>query len=299
MGDVMSENPPEGEAARDGDAGREGDVIGRAEAEARLALLGREPDAALDLAEAALLLAALDRPRVGLERYRAHLGELARLVGEPPAPTLEARAQALNRAIRERLGYDGDSQTYDDPQNANLLRVIDRRRGIPVTLAILYLHGARAQGWEAHALRFPGHVLIRLDAGPRRLILDPFNAGQVLDAAGLRALVKSIGGGEAELTPEHTLPLTNREVLLRLQNNIKLRRIQANRLEEGLATLESMLLLAPADWSLWAEAAALHQRLENLGAAALALGQVIALAPSPALREEAERQRSLLRQRLN
>ena len=277
----------------------ESGILGRAEVEAELARLGQRPDEALDLAGTALLLAALDRPRVGLERYRAHLAELAQLVGEPPAPTLEARAGALNAAIRERLGYEGDSQTYDDPQNANLMRVIDRRRGIPVALAILYLHGARAQGWEAQALRFPGHVLIRLDAGPRRLILDPFNGGQVLDAAGLRALVKAIGGAEAELTPEHTLPLSNREVLLRLQNNIKLRRIQANQLDAGLATLDSMLLLAPGDWSLWAEAAELHLRLENLAAAALALGQVIALAPSPRLREEAERQRALLQRRLN
>lgn len=276
-----------------------GAILGRAEVEALLARLGRQPDAMLDLAETALLLAALDRPRVGLERYRAHLAELAALVGQPPAPTLEARAAALNGAIRGQLGYAGDSQTYDDPQNANLMRVIDRRRGLPVALAILYLHGARAQGWEAHALRFPGHVLLRLDAGPRRLILDPFNEGAVLDAAGLRALAKSIGGGEAELTPEHTLPLSNREVLLRLQNNIKLRRLQNSQLEPALAALESMLLLAPGDWSLWAEAAELHQRLENLGAAALSLAQVIELADDPRVRAEAERQRALLLRRVN
>ncbi len=274
-------------------------IVGRQEIEALLAAAGQQPDARLDLAETALLLAALDRPRVGLERYRAHLAELAALVGEGAGATLEARAVALNEAIRGRLRYEGDSQTYDDTQNANLMRVIDRRRGIPVTLAILYLHGARAQGWEAEALRFPGHVLVRLAQGPRRLILDPFNGGGVLDAAGLRALAKAITGDAAELTPDHTLPLSNREVLLRLQNNIKLRRLQSNQLEPGLATLVSMLLLAPGDWSLWAEAAALHQRLENLGAAVVALGQVIALAPDPRLRAEAERQRSLLLRQVN
>lgn len=276
-----------------------GAILGRAEVEALLAVLGSQPDEMLDLGETALLLAALDRPRVGLERYRAHLTELSDLVADSAGPTLASRALALNEAIRGRLGYDGDSQTYDDTQNANLMRVIDRRRGIPVALAILYLHGARVQGWQAEALRFPGHVLVRLAQGPQRLILDPFNGGAVLDAAGLRRLAKAIGGESAELTAEHTEAMTNREVLLRLQNNIKLRRVQVGHLQPGLAALESMLLLSPGDWSLWAEAAELHLRLENLAAAAMALGQVIELASDPRVRAEAERQRALLRRRAN
>lgn len=274
-------------------------AAGRAEIEAALAQLGRQPDADLDLAEGALLLAALDRPRVGLERYRAHLAELAGQVAARPAERVAEAVAVLNAVIRGELGYDGDSLTYDDPQNANLMRVIDRRKGLPVALAILYLHAARARGWPAQALRFPGHVLVRLELAGERAILDPFNEGRLLEAAGLRALAKAVGGASTELTPEHTAPLSNREVLLRLQNNIKLRRLQNGQMEAGLATLETMLLLAPGEWRLWAEAAELHGRLDNLRAAELALANVIELAEEPQVRALAERQLRSLKNRIN
>lgn len=266
---------------------------------ARLAALGASGDLT-DLGEAALLLAALDRPRVGLDRYRAHLAETAALLADlGPLDAPEERAAALEEVLRHALGYQGDSQSYDDLQNANLMRVIDRRRGLPVALAILYLQAARSQGWPAAALRFPGHVLIRLEGAAGRLVLDPFNGGGPLGAARLRALAKALGGPAAELTPAHSEAMSDREVLLRLQNNIKQRRLGAGDSAGGLAALESMLLLAPAEPGLWAEAAALHARLENLTAAAAALARVAHLAESPQQRAEAERQRRLLLARLN
>lgn len=274
-------------------------AAGRAEIEAALALLGRQADEMLDLAEGALLLAALDRPRVGLDRYREHLADLAAQVGARPAQRVDEAVAALNAVIRGELGYDGDSLTYDDPQNANLMRVIDRRKGLPVALAILYLHAARASGWPAQALRFPGHVLVRLELAGERAILDPFNEGRLLEAAGLRALAKAVGGAGAELTPDYTEPLSNHEVLLRLQNNIKLRRLQNGQVEAGLATLESMLLLAPGEWRLWGEAAELHTRLDNLRAAQIALANVIELAADPQVRAAAERQLRSLKNRIN
>ena len=94
---------------------------------------------------------------------------------------LAGRARALNEIILLKYGYCGDELTYDDLQNANLMRVIDRRKGLPVVLGILFIDAARAQGWEAAGLAFPGHFLIRLAERAERLILDPFHGG-----AGLR-----------------------------------------------------------------------------------------------------------------
>ena len=145
---------------------------GRDEIETALRRLGSQPDEAVDVAEAALLMAALDRPRVPLERYRHHLSLLTRdtadLAQGAGEATLDGRIAALNAVIRERYGYSGDALTYDDPQNANLMRVIDRRKGLPVALGILYLHAARAQGWPAEGLNFPGHFLLRLGCGSAR-----------------------------------------------------------------------------------------------------------------------------------
>jgi regulator of sirC expression with transglutaminase-like and TPR domain len=274
-------------------------AAGRQEIEAKLTAIGRGATAGVDLGEAALLLAALDRPRVKLDRYRAHLVETGQAVGALGALGLDEAAVALAEVLAGKLGYRGDEQTYDDLQNANLMRVIDRRRGLPVALAILYLDAARRQGWSASALRFPGHVLIRLEVAGRRTILDPYHAGIRLEPAELRQLAKAIGGEAAELTPDHTLPLTDLEVLLRLQNNIKVRRLQQRQTEGGLAALETMLLLQPGDWSLWLEAAELHQQLENLGAAAVALGHAVDLAPSATQRADVERRLASLRRRLN
>ena len=207
----------------------------KAEAEAILTRTAGQADAEIDLAEAALALAALDRPQVPLARYRAHLAELAGDVGN------EARARehgvdqaaALARVLFERYGYEGDRLTYDDLQNANLMRVIDRRKGLPVALGILMIHAARAQGWDMVGLAFPAHFLVRLESGGGRLILDPFAGGRVLGPAELRELLKEVAGEGAELKPSHYEPVGNRAVLLRLQNNLKTRLIQEQKLEAG------------------------------------------------------------------
>src|SRR3546814_19245031 len=86
------------------------------------------------------------------------------------------------------------------------MRVIDRRKGLPVALGILYMHAARAQGWPAVGLNFPGHFLLRLERHGERAILDPFNEGRVHGATELLDLLKAMQGQDAELGPEHYQP---------------------------------------------------------------------------------------------
>jgi len=277
---------------------------GREDIKARLREIGAAPEAAIDIAEAALLLAALDRPRVPLERYRQHLEELARETAREadhkgPAAPLAKRLEALNTVMTERYGYHGDNLTYDDLQNANLMRVIDRRRGLPVAVSILYIHAARAQAWQIEGLNFPGHFLLRMETAGERCIFDPFNAGKILRTPELRQLIKSLGGEEAELRPAFTVPIGPRDILLRLQNNIKLRLIQQNRPQDALDAVESMLLLAPARAGTWREAGLLHSHLGNLRAAILAFENVMQLSDDDALRHEVARQLQKLQSQLN
>jgi regulator of sirC expression with transglutaminase-like and TPR domain len=255
----------------------------------------------LPIGEAALALASFERPRVGLARYRQHLGAIARDVGRHSGAKggLAERAEALNEIILLKYGYAGDELTYDDLQNANLMRVVDRRKGLPVALGILYLHAARAQGWDSVGLGFPGHFLVRLTEGAERLILDPFHGGRVCDAAALRELLKAMAGQEVELSPEHYAPVADRDVLLRLQNNLKSRLLQAGRHERALGVVETMLMLAPDLAGLWREAGLLHAHQGNMRAGVNALEQFIIRAPEGAARHQAAALLQQLKSKLN
>ena len=277
---------------------------GRREIEAELRRVAGLDDRAIDLASAALALAALDRPDAPLEHYLHHLSLLARDTADLAGPReshadLPTRARTLSAVIVERYGYGGDRDNYDDLQNANLIRVIDRRKGLPVTLGILYLHTARAQGWTADGLNFPGHFLIRLELDGERLILDPFDGGETRSAEDLRAIMKQVAGPTAEILPEHYAKVGNRAILLRVQNNIKLRLLRDERQEEALGVLEGMLMIAPGQAALWREAGLLNAQLGNLRAAIISLQQVLDLSDDPAALQEARSLLDRLKARLN
>ncbi len=263
--------------------------------------LGATDGRILPLAEAALALASFERQRVDFARYREHLQQIARDVADHSgsAGGLEERARALNEIILLKYGYCGDELTYDDLQNGNLMRVIDRRKGLPVVLGILFIDTARAQGWEAAGLAFPGHFLIRLSEGAERLILDPFHQGQMCGAAELRALLKAVVGEDSELNPEYYAPVADRDVLLRLQNNLKSRLLQQRRHERAVEVIETMLLLAPDLAGLWQEAGLLHRELGNIRAAAAAFEQFIVRAPDGMARHQAAVILQQLRAQLN
>jgi len=263
--------------------------------------IGASGERVLPIAEAALALAAFGRPRVGFKRYRDHLKLLARDVGRHPgaAGDLAARTRALNEIILLKNGYSGDELTYDDLQNANLMRVVDRRKGLPVTLGILYIHAARAQGWDIAGLAFPGHFLVRLAHDAGRVIVDPFHDGQVCGAEELRELLKAAAGRDSELLPDHYMAVSDRDVLLRLQNNLKARLLQAQDHERALKVIETMLMLAPDLAELWREAGMLHRHLGNMRAAGGALEQYVVRAPDGAARHQAAAILQQLRTQLN
>jgi regulator of sirC expression with transglutaminase-like and TPR domain len=231
-------------------------------AETVLRRVACEPDPQHDIAEAALALAALDQPPIDLPRYQRHLGELAEQVAQSGAcDSPDRMVAALNQALVDRMGYRGDEDTYNDLQNANLIRVIDRRRGMPVALGILYLHAARAQGWHMVGLNFPHRFLVRLETAGRRIIIDPFGGGATPGAAELRRMLKASGADQDQLNPDYYAPVSDRSILLRLQNNLCARLIQADRFDEATKVVERMLMFAPEEAELWRDIALLHAHL--------------------------------------
>ena len=252
----------------------------RAEILNALEAVGRQPDEMIDLAEAALLLGALDYPETDLASYRRHLAALASNLADTAAQereTLDGRVAALTHVLAEQHGYTGDRRTYDDLQNANLIRVIDRRKGLPVALGILYIHTARAQGWRASGINFPGHFLISVEDDEERIILDPFEGGMQVDLARLQLMLKTALGADAELQPEYYASMTNRGVLLRLQNNIKKRVLDTGDSARGAAVIDGMLAVAPEIPDLWREAAELRAELGEMRSALTALDRLLLL----------------------
>lgn len=252
-----------------------------------------------DLFEAALRLGRCDHPDADLAPYRAHLDELAGEARASGAGTATARLDALVSTIAGRHGYCGDAESYDDLANANLIDVVDRRRGLPVALGILYISAARAAGWRMEGLAFPHHFLARIEAGGERAILDPF-AGQVIaDAAGLRAILKRLAGAEAKLAPAHTAAAPDRSILLRLINNQRTRLLSAGRTEAALDVVERMLWLAPVDPGLIAEAAEIEVSLGRIGGAIRRLEGLSARVADAALQRRIAADIQRLRNRLN
>ena len=261
----------------------------------------------LDVLEVGLALsAARDEETLDLAPFRQHaaamasdLADLVRRRGASP--------EGLAEIIARSYAYRGDAESYDDLQNADLVRVMERRKGLPVALSILYLHVARAQGWLAEGLGFPGHFLIRIGIGSSREdaarhVVDPFHDGAVRDAASLRGLLRNVLGQDAELQPQYFDPVSDRDVLLRLENNTRLRLAKKADWPGAAQSLERMLAIAPDRPELLFEAGQLHARLDKRRAAIAAFQRFLELegeAGDPALRRHATALLQELRRGLN
>lgn len=254
--------------------------------EDELRALAAIPDDAVDIGETALKLAALDRPRVALDRYRDHLAGLGADLKQTGAATLAERVQALHEVIITRHGYDGDRLTYDDVQNANLIRVIDRKKGLPVSLGILFIHAGQAAGWNVVGMTFPFHFLVRVEAEGGRASLDPFEGGAEISAEGMRRILKRFGE-DGPVKPEFYQVASNREVLMRLENNIKSRAMQARDFPRAAAIVRRMLLFAPAYASLWRELCLIETTAGNLKGALAAAEEYSRRARNPGQRHDA------------
>jgi regulator of sirC expression with transglutaminase-like and TPR domain len=271
---------------------------------ARLTKIGRSPDGDIDLGAAARVLASADRPGVAFEPYRRHLERLADEVriyvgGTEPVVPLDLRIEALVQVIAKRYGYGGTETVFDDLDAANFMRVIDGRSGLPIALGILFIQTARSLGWAIDGLDFPGRFLVRLEAGGERRILDPFAGGAVLEPRDMRDMFKQVAGNHVELTPDHYRAMGNRDILLRLQENIKSRMLRGDRPDDALEVLEAMLLFAPDAAELWREAGLLYAKLDNVKSAVGALEEYLRLSGGESARYNTMVLLQELRARLN
>ncbi len=220
----------------------------------RLALLASRPDGEIDLAEGALLVAAALQPGLDLDAERARL----EVLGAEAAARLDGvaggegrcgdgeRLRRLTAFLYGEQGFDGDRESYEHPDNSLLNRVLDRRRGIPLSLALVLIETGRRAGVPLVGVGFPGHFLVR-HACHCDIVLDPFAAGRPLTRAECEALLARVTGGGAEFHPRLLAPAPRLEVLLRLLNNLQAAYLKRGDAAPALTTLDLALRLIPGD----------------------------------------------------
>lgn len=245
-----------------------------------IASYGLMEDEQIELDLAALDLSVLDHDGVDVAPYvdllRQMVERLAVVGASADTPT--EQAAALAEVLAGEFGFAGDVETYDAPLNADLIRVLDRRRGLPVSLSILYVAAARRMGWTAFALNTPGHVLVRIgDDAP--VVIDPFNGGGVVTPDRLIALLRAATG------PGEVAPMSNRAVLARLLLNQASRAEQGGDVARALTVYERMTAVAPDNPDGWWQLARLQLQTGALDAARLSLSSMLEVTRDPERRE--------------
>ncbi len=171
------------------------------------ALVARDAHPDLDVRG---VLTALDQLAAPLIARRLHLDPV------------EQAAAAVAHHVYGVHGFRGNEDDYSDPRNSHIDDVLQRRLGIPITLAIVLVSVARRAGVSAHGISFPGHFLVRFErphGGP--LVVDPFHGGRAMNSAELTRLLRHTGGPDATLQLKHLEPASTRATLVRVLTNLK------------------------------------------------------------------------------
>ena len=257
-------------------------------------IMGR-PDDDIDLAEAALVVAAEEYPELDVTAYLGHLDELAGTLRLRLAPDLPVQQQieALNRYLFDELGFRPNPADYYDPRNSFLNDVLDRRLGIPLTLSIVYIEIGRRIGLPLAGVSFPGHFLVRCAVSGGMVIIDPYSGGVSLSLEDLRERLKLLKGDDVPSEEQVATMLdaaAKSEVLVRMLRNLKAIYTNRGDLERALSCSHRIILIAPENVDELRERAALYLQLECFQAAITDFERYLDLAPDVAEAQEVREQ---------
>ena len=206
------------------------------------------PESDLDLARAALLIAEPEYPDLDVAAYVEELDRLgttatARVRAAPRRPPLAS----VIRYLYEELGFHGNTLDYYDPKNSFLNQVLDRRTGIPISLALVLTEVCRRVGIDARGVSFPGHFLVRVrDDEGGIMFIDPFD-GRLLDEGHLAELHERATGDDGPIDPRVLEPASKAHILMRILNNLRAIYERTGDQERLLGVLARMQILSPDD----------------------------------------------------
>ncbi len=211
--------------------------------------LVQQPEPAIDLARAALLIAAESDPGVDVDvelRQLEAWGEELRGLVRPEWNNLQKLAR-LRAFLYEHLGFRGDQRDYYSPRNSLLHEVLRRRRGIPLTMAIVMMELGWRLGMPLEGVGFPGHFLVRLAGEPRDLLLDPYIDGRTMHEEDCRRILQETTGGRLEFGAELVVSVGKRDMIGRLLRNLKGAYLREGNDEGALAAVDRLLVMSPDD----------------------------------------------------
>jgi regulator of sirC expression with transglutaminase-like and TPR domain len=268
----------------------------------RFQALAGLPESQLGLAEGAFVLNAEARPELDIERGLAEVAELVErirpLVDSANSPT--RAVTALNHSFFDLERFRGNREQYDDPRNSDLDEVLSRRRGLPITLSVLYIEVARRLGLEAYGVGFPGHFLAKIvgvsDSVEGEIVVDPFFA-QVLRREDCAERLRAAVGEHVTDSRPWLRPATALEIYVRMLNNLKILYLRNGEGLSALGCFDRILVLAPQSAVEYRDRGFLLEQLDCIRAAIEDYSQFIELAPDKEDAMAIRRRRDALAQR--
>lgn len=221
------------------------------------------PDEEIDLARAALLIAATEYPGLSIERELFRIDEIAegiaaRLDDDTPLYQLNT----LSEYLFDELKFAGNHTNYHDPRNSFLNDVIERRVGIPITLSLLYIEVGRRLGVPLLGIGMPGHFIVRHRDEPD-VFVDPFHGGILLSEDECAERVKQVTQGTLTWDRSYLEPVRSREFIARMLRNLKVVYLQRRNYERVLATIDRVIALLPQEAVEFRDRGVVNYRLGN------------------------------------
>ncbi len=247
----------------------------------RFAGLVSRPESAIDLAEAALVIAQEEYPQLEVARYLCCLDEMGADVLARVGPTEDPHRliAGLGDYLFREQGFHGNTDDYYDARNSLLNDVLDRRTGIPITLSTVYMEVGQRLGLRLHGVGMPGHFLVKYLGPDEEIVIDPFNGGALLSHADCQRLLDKIYQGKVAFEPRFLAIVGTRQILTRMLNNLKAIYFKKQELAKALSVVERLLILEPGTATEVRDRGLLLSQLKRYPEATADLERYLRLAP--------------------
>jgi regulator of sirC expression with transglutaminase-like and TPR domain len=246
-------------------------------------------DESVDILRAALTLSRIHEPALDMERYVHRVDELAARVAvkiDDPDDPVQIIAAMNDVLFREEM-FRGNTVDYYSPRNSFLHDVLERRLGIPITLALVYMEVARRVGFQLFGVGMPGHFLLKhYDVDGHSILIDAFERGSIVTEEDCRQKLDSIYSGQVALQPEFLLPVTRRQMLTRILNNLRSIYLSQRDFRRAVQVVDLILVIYPRSPEDMKQRAVLRYNLNDFRGALSDFEEYVKMSPDASDAEE-------------